>query len=169
MKTFFKKKLSFKHFGFLLLLIFTLQESAQSQVVIQAGVVAPTWAPVYDNVSQVQYYYLPDLEVYYDVWHHEFVYLEDGIWLFAPVLPPRFGNYDLYGGHVVILDYRIHQPWMHHELYSAHYPKYYHHSVYVRERGEYSTGFDENTRRSYYGARINSEPNGGRPVAVPQR
>ncbi len=161
MKTAFKKKLSIKYFVFLLLLTIAQQGFSQPQVVVQAGIGAPPlWAPAYGNVNQVQYYYLPDLEVYYDVWNHEYVYLEDGNWLFSPILPPIYGNYDLYGGHVVVLDYRVHQPWMHHELYVAHYPRYYHHSVYARNQGEYSTGFDENTNQHYYGPRINSASNG---------
>ncbi len=115
------------------------------------NVVAPTWAPAYDNVPQTQYYYLPDIQVYYDVWHHEFVYMDNGSWVFAPVLPPMYAWYDLYHGHTVILDRMVHQPWMHHELYAAHYPRYYHNTVYPRGNGVgHAYGFDENSRKPIY-------------------
>jgi len=164
MKTISQKKLPIKHFVFLLLLTISLKGFSQ-----QPPIEVPTWAPAYENPNQVQYYYLPDLEVYYDVWNHEFVYLEDGNWLFSATLPAVYGNYDLYGGHVVILDYRVHQPWMHHELYVSHYPRYYHHSVYVGGKGEYSTAFDENSRKSYYGARIDHDHPNAAPPRIEER
>jgi hypothetical protein len=167
----------------LLLLAFSLQGCYVSRPVPYAyptpapqpevvqEVAPPQWAPVYDNPRQVQYYYLPDLEVYYDVWNHEFVYLDGGNWIFEPSLPPMYGNYDLYDGHVVILDYNVHQPWMHHELYVSHYPRYYYHSAYPGENGGgYASGYNENTRKPYYGARNNSSSNntnGGRTNSSP--
>ena len=154
---------------FSFLLLFTISLQGLSQIQVGVTITPPGWAPAYENVNRVQYYYLPDLEVYYDVWNHEFVYLEEGNWLFSPFLPPMYANYDLFGGHVVILDYRVHQPWMHHELYVSHYPRYYHHSVYARDKGEYSTGFDENTSKHYYGPRANSGSNGPRTNAAPPR
>jgi len=116
-----------------------------------AQVAAPDWAPPYTFDPMIQYYYLPDIEVYYDVWHHEFVYMENGSWLFSPVLPAIYAGYDLFHGHTVILDRQVHRPWIHHELYAAHYPRYYHHVVYPAREG-YSRpyGFDENARKPIY-------------------
>src|SRR5262245_35363746 len=65
----------------------------------------PYWAPAYDNFEHVHYYYLPDLEIYYDVWANEFVYLDAGHWVFSPFLPPMYMLYDLRSAPVVILNY----------------------------------------------------------------
>ena len=109
----------------------------------------PVWAPFYENVNQVRYYYLPDIESYYDVRNHEFVYMEDGNWIFSPSLPPQYAWYDLAAGFVVLLDYRVHQPWMHFHYYVSNYPRFYYQTVYrdSYNRGNYQPqGFNENTR-----------------------
>jgi hypothetical protein len=126
-----------------------------------AVVTPPMWAPPYDNPAGIQYYYIPDIECYYDVWNSEFVYMENGRWLFSPVLPAYYASYDLMHGHVVVLARMVHQPWMHHELSLQHYPRYYHHDVYPARDG-YSRpyGYDENARRPLYAP----ERDGGRPA-----
>src|ERR1022692_4846859 len=173
MKNNFTTKTSIKYFGFLFFIAVALQACIVAQPVPQPYPVAqtpppppvvvqahpPAWAPAYNN-SQVQYYYLPDIQCYYDVWNQQYVYMENGNWMFSTYLPAMYGNYDLYAGHVVILDYRVHQPWMHHELYVEHYPRYYHQSGNVGGEG-YSTGFDENSNRHYYGARHNPSSSEG--------
>jgi hypothetical protein len=41
----------------------------------------PDWGPSgYDNVN---YYYMPDIETYYYVPKHQFIYLSGGNWVFA--------------------------------------------------------------------------------------
>ena len=158
-------KFSIPLFGLLLILTASLNGCYVTRpapsAVLHTEVLPPAWAPPYQNQSRIQYYYIPDIEVYYDVWNHEFIYLENGNWVFAPGLPPWYSNYDLYGGHVVVLNYHVHEPWRHHEIYSSHYPKYYHHSVHTGNNGEYSTGFDENTNQHYYGPRTTTPSSGG--------
>jgi hypothetical protein len=140
--------------GFLFMAALGIQNRVAAQVdPYQPPVVVtpPDWAPPYENPSTIQYYYIPDIECYYDVWNHEFAYMEYGRWVFSPVLPPMYASYDLIHGHVVILDRRVHQPWMHHELYVSHYPRYYHHEMYPGREG-YSRpyGYDENARKPIY-------------------
>ena len=62
----------------------------------------PLWRdPGYDYV---EYYYLPDVESYYYVPRHEFVYLSNGRWIFSASLPPKYRNYDLYSGYKVVVN-----------------------------------------------------------------
>ena len=110
----------------------------------RANVVVPAWAPFYDDIHHVRYYYLPDIEVYYDVWNQEFVYLEDGSWVFTPVLPPMYAGFDLYNSFVVILDAHVYEPWMHHQYYVAHYPRFYYRTVYHVTDTHEIRGFNEN-------------------------
>jgi hypothetical protein len=126
------------------------EENARSQKIeIRIQVVPPLWAPHYENIDLVHYYYLPDIECYYDVWHHEFIYLEDGEWMFSTVLPPYYSWYDLDNAFVVVLDNRVQKPWMHFPYYVAHYPRYYYRTIYkecYNDRRYPIRGFNENAR-----------------------
>ena len=80
----------------------------------------PDWGPVgYDYVN---YYYLPDLDVYYNVPRHQFVYPEGNRWVYANNLPSRYGNYDLYGGYKVVIN--DNNPFTHADDYRARYGRY---------------------------------------------
>jgi len=147
----FGKKTFLLKMAGLFLLALLMHNTSAAQEAPPGVVTAPEWAPPYDNVGQVQYYYIPDIEVYYDVWNHEFVYLENGNWLFSPTLPAMYSWYDLRNGHTVVLDRQVHQPWLHHELYVSHYPRYYHHVVYGKTvEHPHTHGYDENTRKPLY-------------------
>ncbi|WP_295649653.1 hypothetical protein [uncultured Mucilaginibacter sp.] len=62
----------------------------------------PTWGPVgYDHAD---YYYMPDIESYYNVSNHQFIYMSNGRWVFSASLPPRYANYDLYSGYKVVVN-----------------------------------------------------------------
>jgi len=62
----------------------------------------PVWGPAgYDHVD---YYYLPDIEAYYYVPRHQFIYLRNGRWVFSYNLPPRYRDYDLYSGYKVVIN-----------------------------------------------------------------
>lgn len=107
----------------------------------------PVWAPAY--YPGVRYYYLPDIETYYDLSDQEFVYLNGGQWLFSPMLPSIYSNYDLYNGFAVALNVRVYHPWLHHEYYISHYPRYYYHNVY-HDNVAAIRGFNENVRKPFY-------------------
>jgi hypothetical protein len=108
----------------------------------------PEWAPAY--YSGVRYYYMPDIEVYYDLSNRDFVYLENGQWMFSNYLPPAYNGYDLYTGYVISLNFNVFEPWMHHHYYVAHYPRYYYHNVYKRDEIAGIRGFNENERKPIY-------------------
>lgn len=127
---------------------------------VRVNVVPPPWAPYYENVPLVQYYYLPDIECYYDVWHHEFAYLEDGYWMFGATLPAMYSWYDLNNAFIVVLDQNVHEPWMHFHYYVAHYPRYYYRTLYkdsYADNAHPMRGFNENARSVVY--KMNHEVN----------
>jgi hypothetical protein len=109
-----------------------------------ANVVVPAWAPPYDGIQFIRYYYIPDIEVYYDVWNQEFAYLQDGSWMFASSLPPMYAGFDLYNSFIVVLNSGVYEPWIHHQYYISHYPRYYYHSVYNVTDAHDIRGFNEN-------------------------
>lgn len=108
----------------------------------------PPWAPPY--YSGVRYYYLPDIEAYYDLSDRDFVYLDQGQWLFSPALPPIYSEYDLYNGFVVALSSNVYEPWMHHQYYLSHYPRYYYRNYYQSRDLTTLRGFNENDRKPIY-------------------
>ncbi|HLX12189.1 MAG TPA: hypothetical protein VKS81_05200 [Bacteroidota bacterium] len=80
----------------------------------------PVWGPVgYDHV---EYYYLPDIDVYYNVPNHVFFYYEDGRWRRRSELPPRWANYDLYHSYKVVVNER--RPYLHADVYRARYHEF---------------------------------------------
>jgi hypothetical protein len=79
----------------------TLPVKAQLSISVNIGS-QPTWGPV--GYERADYYYLPDVESYYNVSTHQFVYLSNGRWTFAANLPGRYANYDLYSGYKVVVN-----------------------------------------------------------------
>ncbi|MBV7532412.1 hypothetical protein [Chitinophaga sp. sic0106] len=57
---------------------------AQVRVNINIGS-QPLWGPV--GYDYVQYYYLPDVDAYYDVAGRQFIYLERNRWVYGAALP----------------------------------------------------------------------------------
>lgn len=117
----------------------------------------PVWAPAYDDVQHVRYYYVPDLEIYYDVWNREYVYLDNGHWVFTAFLPHAYDIYDINNEFVVVLDYKVYEPWRKHQLYISHYPRYYYQSAYNKTTvynnttiiNNYSDNSNERSMRGY--------------------
>lgn len=108
----------------------------------------PPWAPPY--VSGVRYYYLPDIEAYYDLSNQDFVYLDNGQWLFSRTLPSIYSWYDLYDGFSVALNFNVYQPWMHNQYYVSHYPRYYYRNKYSDGERDRIRGFNENDAKPFY-------------------
>jgi len=108
----------------------------------------PSWAPPY--YPGVRYYYIPDIETYYDLSNQDFVYLDNGQWLFSNTLPPMYSGYDLYNGFEIALDINVFQPWMHHHFYLSHYPRFYYNHVYRGTEIGNIRGFNENVEKPFY-------------------
>lgn len=108
----------------------------------------PVWAP--DYYMGTRYYYFPDIETYYDLATRNFVYLYNGQWLFAPSLPMMYSGFDLYNSFIVIVNRNIYNPWLHHQFYNSHYPRYYYIDYYDYSNIPYVRGYNENGRRAVY-------------------
>ncbi len=99
--------------------------SAKSQVTVNVNIGSPPlWGPV--GYSEARYYYLPDVEAYYDVQSSMFIYYGGGVWLHRPYLPVLYRNYDLYSGYkVVMVDYHGNTPYTNFKMYKVKYAKGY--------------------------------------------
>jgi hypothetical protein len=80
----------------------------------------PVWGPAgYDHV---EYYYLPDIEVYYSVPQHKYFYYERGRWIGRSSLPSRYRGYDLYNSYKVVVNEPT--PYRNHETYREKYSSF---------------------------------------------
>lgn len=107
-------------------IIFMVTSSINAQVSINVNIGSPpSWAPV--GYSEVDYYYLPDVEAYYDVRATQFIYFGNGRWIRASHLPRQYRNYDLYGGYKVVLnDYHGNRPYSNFKNHKVKYYRGYH-------------------------------------------
>jgi len=112
----------------------------------------PLWAPAY--YPGVRYYYIPDIEAFYDISNQDFVYLDDGQWLFSSTLPSMYSWYDLYSGFVVALDLNVFQPWRHFHFYVSNYPRFYYRNLYNKTEIATIRGFNENERKPFYWTQV---------------
>lgn len=77
--------------------------TTQAQVNVSVNIGAqPAWGPTgYDHVD---YYYLPDIDCYYDVTNKVYVYPNGNSWVRAKQLPAKYRNVDLYNAHKVVIN-----------------------------------------------------------------
>ena len=62
----------------------------------------PRWRPA--GYDYVEYYYMPDIESYYYVPSHQFIYLSNGRWVFSDTLHYRYRSYNLYTGTKIVIN-----------------------------------------------------------------
>lgn len=69
----------------------------------------PVWG---STVTTQEYYYLPDIESYYDISKSEFIFFNNGNWTRSKNLPKQFKNYNLKKGKVIVIhDYHGDSPY----------------------------------------------------------
>jgi hypothetical protein len=102
---------------------FLVSSAGQAQVGISLNFNVdrqPVWGPTgYDHV---EYYYLPDIEAYYNVPQHMFYTNERGRWVGRSRLPSRFHNFDFYHSYKVVVNER--EPYRQHDKYRDQYSSY---------------------------------------------
>jgi ABC-type nickel/cobalt efflux system permease component RcnA len=102
--------------------LFVVSSSVQSQVSVNVNIgPRPVWAPV-QGYATVDYYYIPEVNAYYDTHSSVFVYLNGNNWVRARQLPSYYNHYDLRKCHKVVLKgYRGNQPYSHYDNHKHHY------------------------------------------------
>jgi hypothetical protein len=104
----------------ILFMAYSFSVEAQVSVNVNIGT-PPAWGP--SGYTAVDYYYLPDIEAYYDVRATEFIFLGNSGWIRSRNLPNQYRNYNLYNGYKVVLnDYRGSTPYSN---FKTHKTKYY--------------------------------------------
>jgi len=117
-------------------------------VPVQTNYSNPQWAPPY--YAGARYYYLPDIECYYDLSSNDFIYLNDGMWRYSRTIPGHYSSFDLDNCFSVVLSVEVYRPWLHHQYYVSHYPRYYYRDYYDHSNIPYVRGFNENRKSAIY-------------------
>jgi hypothetical protein len=80
----------------------------------------PIWGPTgYDHVD---FYYLPDIGVYYNVPQHRFFYPEGSRWRSGSSLPSHYRGFDLYNTYKVVVNEP--KPYLNDATYREQYSSY---------------------------------------------
>jgi len=127
-----------------------LAGSVQSQLSVNVHIgTPPAWGP--SGYNDVRYYYLPDVEAYYDVHTSMFIYISGNHWIRRTYLPSRYRNYDLYHGYKVVMkDYHGNSPYSYFRQHKMKYEKGYRG---VEQRN------NDNRNKSYYNNRARHQSN----------
>lgn len=95
--------------------------SSKAQVSINFNIGAqPLWGPV--GYEQANYYYLPEIDTYYNVPSRRYIYLQNGGWVFSNALPYRYRSYNLYNGYKVVMNSP--RPYRYYSSHRVKYAKY---------------------------------------------
>jgi len=62
----------------------------------------PAWGPTgYDHAD---YYYIPDIDSYYSVSEHQYIYRDGSSWVHGKALPASYSKYDPYHSYKVVMN-----------------------------------------------------------------
>jgi hypothetical protein len=109
----------------------------------------PAWGPV--GYDYVDYYYMPDINCYFNVNLGLFYYPDRGRWVSARYLPYGYRNYDLYGMYKVVL-VNVHDPWRYNNIHYRDYSRYrdYRNQIVIRDSRDTRYGNSRNNRIAWY-------------------
>lgn len=80
--------------------VLSLESCGPVVVTSRLGTPPPPW--FYPNRAEVvRYVYFPEQEIYYDFSLRNYVYLDNGIWITADLLPSRYNHVDFRRSHRV--------------------------------------------------------------------
>ena len=91
--------------------------AAQAQVNVNINTAPPAWGPAVPQGTQ--FYYIPEIDGYYDLYAQQYIVFQNGQWVALPAL----NGYDPYQFHPVVLDYRGRQPWVYVGAHRDRYPR----------------------------------------------
>ncbi|MDB5268936.1 MAG: hypothetical protein JWP58_1976 [Hymenobacter sp.] len=109
--------------------------AAQAQVGVNINIGTPAWGP--QAPYGTQYYYIPEIDGYYDLYNQQYIVYQDGYWV---PLPELYG-YDPYQFHPVIVDYRGAQPWLRVDYYRQRYAYQPYRNYGPSRAGYYNGGY----------------------------
>ena len=103
------------------LCIFSVSGTSNAQIILNFNLdTQPAWGPT--GFDYVENYYMPDMDVYYNVPQHRYYFYNNGRWSYSSDLPSRYRNHNIYNTYKVVVNDK--EPWRHHKKYKEEYSKY---------------------------------------------
>lgn len=93
--------------------------NAQVNISINIGN-QPQWGPYGYNTAR--YYYLPELNMYYDIQNRKYIYQERRAWVTSRTLPYQYRNFNLYNTYKVVVNTT--KPWNSNTVHQRAYARY---------------------------------------------
>ena len=81
----------------------------------------PAWGPT--GYEYANFYFFPDLNIYFDVNNSLFYYQSGSKWIYNRYLPNKYSKYDLYSLYKIVINDDA-QPWQNHKTYKNRYSGY---------------------------------------------
>lgn len=124
------------------IILFAASTSSKAQLSVNVNIGAPAvvvrsaaWVP--QNHVGVDFYYLPEIESYYDINAGLYVYLNNGNWCRTRYVPVQYRDYDLvHARRIALSGYRGNRP----------YAYYNNHNVRYYDNRNYNRGYVEGRR-----------------------
>src|ERR1039457_5653612 len=106
-------------------IVLFLSIAAQAEVKVSINVLTPpTWGLL--GYPDVRYYFLPDVQAYYDIQTSMFIVNQAGGWVYRTCLPVRYKTYDLSAGYkVAITDYVGDAPYKYFRIHKSKFTRGY--------------------------------------------
>jgi hypothetical protein len=101
--------------------VFASATLVDAQVRVSVNIhLQPQWGPA--TYDYAEYYFLPELGIYYNIPQHLFIYPVGNHWKYSPKLPPAYRRYDLYNTYKIVLNSP--RPFLHHKENLRKYGNY---------------------------------------------
>ncbi len=105
----------------------------------------PAWGPA--GYETAMFYYLPDLNIYYDVANALFYYLSGSAWISATYLPAKYKVYDLYSLYKVVLNDEP-KPWENNKNHKKLYKDFKEDKTQTTIRNAHDTKYDASKKNN---------------------
>jgi len=77
----------------------------------------PVWGP--EGYDHAEYYYIPDIDSYYSVSEHQYIFRDGSRWIHGATLPSTYNGYDPYHSYKVVINEK--EPYQNHDSHQAKY------------------------------------------------
>ena len=98
-----------------------MASTSQAQVSVNFNIGSqPLWGPV--GYDYARFYYMPEIDVYYNVATRKYTYYHGNRWVTKSKLPGRYKNFNIYRTYKVVMNDR--DPWRYHSRNRNSYSRY---------------------------------------------
>ena len=134
-----------------------VSKSSEAQVNVSINIGSqPLWGAV--GYDYVRYYYMPEIDVYYNVSSRKYTYFHGNRWVTKSKLPSRYRHYDMYRTYKVVIN--DNNPWKYHKRHRSEYGRYArnYHQVVLRDaphrhhngKGPAKHRYDKKSHKHHY-------------------